>query len=53
MLMNAFDGAGRNYRQRGYRTILLLGFVNVDLIVAVWLAGGAWVGALPQASPAP
>jgi len=49
--MGAFDGVGREYRQPGYRTILALGFVIVVLIVAIWVAG-AWVAALPEASPA-
>jgi len=50
--MDAFDGAGRNYRQPGYRTVLVLGLVIVALIVAAWVAG-AWVMDLPEASPAP
>lgn len=50
--MDAFDGAGRAYKQPGYRTIFVLGLVIVVLIVAVWVAG-AWVADLPQASPAP
>lgn len=38
---------------RGYRTILLLGFVIVVLIVAVWVAVGAWIEALPRHHPHP
>ena len=48
--MNAFDGAGPEYRQPGYRTILVLGLVIVVLIVLIQLAG-AWLGDLPDASP--
>jgi hypothetical protein len=48
--MNAFDGAGREYRQPRYRTILVLGLVIVALIVAGWVAG-AWLMDLPAASP--
>jgi hypothetical protein len=48
--MNAFDGAGREYRQPRYRTILVLGLVIVALIVAAWVAG-AWLMDLPAASP--
>ena len=48
--MDAFDGAAREYRQPGYRTILVLGLVIVALIVVVWIAG-AWAMALPEASP--
>ena len=51
--MDAFDGAGRDYKPPGYRTILILGLVIIVLIVAVWIAGGAWIAALPQASSAP
>jgi hypothetical protein len=50
--MDAFDGAGREYRQPGFKTILLLGLVIVALIVGVWVAG-AWLMAVPEASPAP
>jgi hypothetical protein len=49
--MDAFDGAGREYRQARYRTILVLGLVIVVLIVAVWVAG-AWFTDVPRASPA-
>jgi hypothetical protein len=49
--MSAFDGAGPEYRQPRYRTILALGLVIVLLIVAIWVAG-AWVLALPEATPA-
>ena len=49
--MDAFDGAGREYRQPGYRTLLVLGLVIVVLIVAVWVAG-AWGMDLPRASAA-
>jgi hypothetical protein len=48
--MDAFDGAGREYRQPRYRTILLLGLVIVVLIVVAWLAG-AGVLNVPEASP--
>ena len=50
--MDAFDGAGREYRPPGYRTILILGLVIVTLIVATWVAG-AWFAGLPEASAAP
>ena len=49
--MEAFDGAGRDYRQPGYRTILVIGLVIVVLIVAVWMAG-AWALDVPVATPA-
>ena len=48
--MDAFDGAGREYRQPRYRTILVLGLVIVGLIVAAWVAG-AWGMDIPAASP--
>jgi hypothetical protein len=48
--MDAFDGAGREYRQPRYRTILVLGLVIVVLIVAVWVV--AYGTDLPAASPA-
>ena len=52
--MDAFDGAGRGYRQPGYGTILMLGLLIVVLIVAVWIAGGGGGGVvdLPAATPA-
>ena len=48
--MNAFEGAGREYRRPGYRTILALGLVIVVLMLAVWVAG--WVLPLPEPTPA-
>lgn len=49
--MSAFDGAGPEYRQPRYRTILVLGLLIVVLIVLVWVVAGS--ADLPLASPEP
>ena len=48
--MDAFDGAGREYRQPRYRTILVLGLVIIVLIAAAWVVY-AYGTNLPAASP--
>lgn len=52
--MNAFDGAGREYRQSSYKTIVFVGLVIVILIVVVWF-GGLWLMDFADArqTPAP
>ena len=47
--MDAFDGAGREYRQPRYRTILLLGLVIVLLILIAWVAAAGYAP-VPEAS---
>jgi hypothetical protein len=47
--MDAFDGAGREYRQPRYMAILLLGLVIVVLIGLAWVVAAGYVPA-PEAS---
>jgi hypothetical protein len=53
--VDAFDGAGRDYRQPGYRTVIVVGVVITILIVLALIAG-AWAPGLlevAEATPRP